>query len=93
MNKLRIYLFAFITLNMASLAKAEECILDGDTAIEINKYNQCLANQMNNVRGMQIEMNRLRDELRRLTEENKTLKQKIDSIKLTLKNIFLELEL
>ena len=51
-----------------------------------------VANQMNISRGMQMEINHLRDELLRLTEENQTLKQKLNSIKLTLKNIFLELE-
>ncbi len=92
MNKLKVFLFVFITFNMVSPVKAEECILNGDTAVEINRYNQCLANQMNISRGMQMEINRLREELMRLSEENQTLKQKLNSIKLTLKNIFLELE-
>ena len=93
MNKLKIFLFVFVTLNMFSPAKAEECILNGDTAVEINRYNQCLANQMNYTKGMQMEINHLRNELMILKEENLTLKQKLNSIKLTLKNLFLELEL
>ena len=93
MNKLKIFLFVFITLNIISPTKAEECFLNDGSANEINRYNQCLANQMNNARGMQMEINHLREELMRLTEENQTLKQKLNSIKLTLKNIFLELEL
>ena len=93
MNKLKVFLFVFITLNMASTAKAEECILNGDTAIEINRYNLCLANQMSNSRSMQIENNHLKDELMRLIEENQRLKQKLNIIQLTLKNLFLKLEL
>ena len=68
MNKLKVFLFAFITLNMASTVKAEECILNGDTAIEINRYNLCLANQMSSSRNMQMENNHLRDEIMKLTE-------------------------
>ena len=78
---------------MAYTAKAEECILNGDTAIEINRYNHCLANQMSNSRNMQMEINRLKDELVRLTEENQTLKQKLKIIQLTIKNLFHKLEL
>ena len=93
MNKLKIFLFVFITLNMVSPAKAEVCTLAGDTAIEINRYNQCLANQMNNSQRMQMEMNRLKEEMIILREENQKLKQKLNSIRLTLKNLFLKLEL
>ena len=86
-------LFVLIAIFGFSLKiKAKDCILNGDSAIEINKYNQCMAMQIDNSRRInQMEINSLKNELNKLRNENEILKQKLSQIKLVLKNIFLDL--
>ena len=86
-------LFVLITIfGFSSKIRADDCILKGDSATEINKYNQCMAIQIDNSRRRnQIEINFLKNELNNLRNENEILKQKLSKIKLVLKNIFLDL--
>ena len=71
---------------------SENCILNSGSANDINKYNQCIANQMQMARNQnRMELEYLRNEIIKLKEENFVLKQKLDQIKDTLKNIFLNL--
>ena len=73
-------------------AQANECILEGDSAFQINKYNQCMAMQIDNSRNrFQMEINFLNSEIKKLRSENQILKQKLSQIKETLKNLFLNL--
>jgi len=72
--------------------KANECVLEGDSAFQINKYNQCMAMQIDNSRNrFQMEINFLNSEIEKLRSENQILKQKLSQIKETLKNLFLNL--
>ena len=72
--------------------RSENCILNSGSANDINKYNQCVANQMQMARNQNsMELEYLRNEIIKLKEENFVLKQKLDQIKDTLKNIFLNL--
>ena len=65
---------------------------DSGSANDINKYNQCIANQMQMARNQnRMELEYLRNEIVKLKEENFVLKQKLDQIKDALKNIFLNL--
>ena len=86
-------LFVLITIfGFSSKIRADDCILKGDSATEINKYNQCMAMQIDNSRRRnQMEINFLKNELNNLRNENEILKQKLSRIKLDLKNIFLDL--
>ena len=72
--------------------RSENCILNSGSANDINKYNQCIANQMQMARNQnRMELEYLRNEIIKLKEENFVLKRKLDQIKDTLKNIFLNL--
>ena len=67
--------------------RSENCILNSGSANDINKYNQCIANQMQMARNQnRMELEYLRNEIIKLKEENFVLKQKLDQIKDTLKN-------
>ena len=92
MKILKILLISISIFGISSKIKAEDCILNGDSATEINRYNQCMAMQIDNSRRRnQMEMNFLKNELNKLRNENEILKQKLSQIKLVLKNIFLDL--
>ena len=92
MKILKILFVLICIFGISSKIKAEDCILNGDSATEINKYNQCMAMQIDNSRRRnQMEMNFLKNELNKLRNENEILKQKLSQIKLVLKNIFLDL--
>ena len=86
-------LFVLVTIfGISSKINADDCILNGDSATEINRYNQCMAMQIDNSRRRnQMEINFLTNELNKLRNENEILKQKLSQIKLVLKNIFLDL--
>ena len=86
-------LFVLIAIfGFSSKIKAEDCILNGDSATEINKYNQCMAMQIDNSRrSSQMEVTFLKNELNKLRNENEILKQKLSQVKLILKNVFLDL--
>ena len=92
MKKLKILVVISFTFLILIKAQANECILEGDSAFQINKYNQCMAMQIDNSRNRyQMEINFLNDELKKLRSENQFLKQKLSQIKENLKNLFLNL--
>ena len=92
MKVLKILFVLIVIFGISSKIKAEDCILNGDSATEINKYNQCMAMQIDNSRNRyQMEINFLNDELKKLRSENQFLKQKLSQIKENLKNLFLNL--
>ena len=92
MKVLKILFVLIAIFGFSSKIKAEDCILNGDSATEINKYNQCMAMQIDNSRNRyQMEINFLNDELKKLRSENQFLKQKLSQIKENLKNLFLNL--
>ena len=91
MKKSILLIAIFIILQNHNL-HSENCILNSGSANDINKYNQCIANQMQMARNQnRMELEYLRNEIIKLKEENFVLKQKLDQIKDTLKNIFLNL--
>ena len=91
MKKSILLIAIFIILQNNNL-HSENCILNSGSANDINKYNQCIANQMQMARNQnRMELEYLRNEIIKLKEENFVLKQKLDQIKDTLKNIFLNL--
>lgn len=91
MKKSILLIAIFIILQNNNL-RSENCILNSGSANDINKYNQCIANQMQMARNQNsMELEYLRNEIIKLKEENFVLKQKLDQIKDTLKNIFLNL--
>ena len=91
MKKSILLIAIFIILQNNNL-HSENCILNSGSANDINKYNQCIANQMQIARNQnRMELEYLRNEIIKLKEENFVLKQKLDQIKDTLKNIFLNL--
>ena len=91
MKKSILLIAIFIILQNNNLL-SENCILNSGSANDINKYNQCIANQMQMARNQnRMELEYLRNEIIKLKEENFVLKQKLDQIKDTLKNIFLNL--
>ena len=91
MKKSILLIAIFIILQNNNLY-SENCILNSGSANDINKYNQCIANQMQMARNQnRMELEYLRNEIIKLKEENFVLKQKLDQIKDTLKNIFLNL--
>ena len=91
MKKRILLISIFIILQNKNL-HSENCILNSGSANDINKYNQCIANQMQMARNQNnMELEYLRNEIIKLKEENFVLKQKLDQIKDTLKNIFLNL--
>jgi hypothetical protein len=90
--KKRILLIALFIILQNNHLHSENCILNSGSANDINKYNQCIANQMQMARNQnRMELEYLRNEIIKLKEENFVLKQKLDQIKDTLKNIFLNL--
>ena len=92
MKRLKILLVTSFTCLILIKANANECILEGDSAFQINKYNQCMAMQIDNsINRYQMEINLLIDELKKLRSENQFLKQKLSEIKENLKNLFLNL--
>ena len=92
MKILKILLISISIFGISSKINADDCILNGDSATEINRYNQCMAMQIDNSRRRnQMEINFLKNELNKLRNENEILKQKLSQIKLVLKNIFLDL--
>ena len=92
MKRLKILLVISFIFFILTKAYANECILEGDSAFQINKYNQCMAMQIDNSRNIyQMEINFLNDELKKLRSENQFLKQKLSQIKENLKNLFLNL--
>ena len=92
MKILKILFVLIAIFGFSSKIKAEDCILNGDSATEINKYNQCMAMQIDNSRrSSQMEVNFLKNELIKLRNENEILKQKLSQVKLILKNVFLDL--
>mgnify|MGYP000077945281 FL=1 len=91
MKKNILLIAIFIILQNNNLL-SENCILNSGSANDINKYNQCIADQMQMARNQnRMELEYLRNEIIKLKEENFVLKQKLDQIKDTLKNIFLNL--
>ena len=92
MKILKILFVLIAIFGFNSKIKAEGCILNGDSATEINKYNQCMAMQIDNSRrNIQMEITFLKNELNKLRNENEFLKQKLSQVKLILKNVFLDL--
>ena len=92
MKILKILFVLIAIFGFSSKIKAEDCILNGDSATEINKYNQCMAMQIDNSRrNIQMEITFLKNELNKLRNENEFLKQKLSQVKLILKNVFLDL--
>ena len=92
MKILKILFVLIAIFGFSSKIKAEDCILNGDSATEINKYNQCMAMQIDNSRSSsQMEVTFLKNELNKLRNENEILKQKLSQVKLILKNVFLDL--
>jgi hypothetical protein len=92
MKILKILFVLIVIFGFSSKIKAEDCILNGDSATEINKYNQCMAMQIDNSRrSSQMEVTFLKNELNKLRNENEILKQKLSQVKLILKNVFLDL--
>ena len=92
MKILKILFVLIAIFGFSSKIKAEDCILNGDSATEINKYNQCMAMQIaNSRRSSQMEVTFLKNELNKLRNENEILKQKLSQVKLILKNVFLDL--
>ena len=90
--KKNILLIAIFIILQNNNLRSENCILNSGSANDINKYNQCIANQMQMARNQnRMELEYLRNEIIKLKEENFVLKQKLDQIKDTLKNIFLNL--
>ena len=90
--KKSILLIAILIILQNNNLHSENCILNSGSANDINKYNQCIANQMQMARNQnRMELEYLRNEIIKLKEENFVLKQKLDQIKDTLKNIFLNL--
>ena len=90
--KKNILLIAIFIILQNNNLHSENCILNSGSANDINKYNQCIANQMQMARNQnRMELEYLRNEIIKLKEENFVLKQKLDQIKDTLKNIFLNL--
>ena len=90
--KKNILLIAIFIILQNNNLRSETCILNSCSANDINKYNQCIANQMQMARNQnRMELEYLRNEIIKLKEENFVLKQKLDQIKDTLKNIFLNL--
>ena len=88
--KKRILVITILIILQNSNLRSEDCILNSGSANDINKYNQCVANQMqmaNNQNRMEVEY--LRNEIIKLKEENFVLRKKLDQIKNILKNIFL----
>ena len=92
MKRLKTLLVTSFTCLILIKAHANECILEGDSAFQINKYNQCMAMQIDNSRNRyQMEINFLNNELKKLRSENQLLKQKLSQIRENLKNLFLNL--
>ncbi len=92
MKILKILLILLFIFLISMKVKANECVLEGDSAFQINKYNQCMAMQIDNSRNrFQMEINFLNSEIEKLRSENQILKQKLSQIKETLKNLFLNL--
>lgn len=90
--KKRILIIALFIILQNNNLHSENCILNNGSANDINKYNQCIANQMQMASNQnRMELEYLRNEIIKLKEENFVLKQKLDQIKDTLKNIFLNL--
>ena len=88
--KKRILVITILIILQNINLRSEDCILNSGSANDINKYNQCVANQMqmaNNQNRMEVEY--LRNEIIKLKEENFVLRKKLDQIKNILKNIFL----
>ena len=92
MKRLEILIVTSFTFFIFIKAQANECIQEGDSAFQINRYNQCMAMQIDNSRNRyQMEINFLNDELKKLRSENQFLKEKLSQIKENLKNLFLNL--
>ena len=90
--KISILLITIFIILQNNNLRSENGVLNSGSANDINKYNQCIANQMQMARNQnRMELEYLRNEIIKLKEENFVLKQKLDQIKDTLKNIFLNL--
>ena len=66
---------------------SHECILKGDTATEINSYNTCKVDEINQSQNLSLKLRNSKKELDFLKEENFNLKQKLVEIKLMLQRI------
>ena len=90
--KKRILVITILIILQNINLRSEDCILNSGSANDINKYNQCVAKQMQmDSNQNRLEVEYLRNEIIKLKEENFVLKQKLDHIKNMLKNIFLNL--
>jgi len=70
MKKSILLIAIFIILQNNNL-RSENCILNSGSANDINKYNQCIANQMQMARNQnRMELEYLRNEIIKLKEEN-----------------------
>tara|TARA_B100000131_G_scaffold167825_1_gene162186 strand:+ start:1656 stop:1937 length:282 start_codon:yes stop_codon:yes gene_type:complete len=85
------FLIALFIFKFSFLSSAHECILKGDSAKEINQYNLCLNNEINQSKNQTMQIDYLNRELNRLTAENNFLKEKINKIELLLYQILKEI--
>ena len=76
--KKSILLIAILIILQNNNLHSENCVLNSGSANDINKYNQCIANQMQMARNQnRMELEYLRNEIIKLKEENFVLKQNL----------------
>lgn len=66
-------------LSATGTAKAHECILEGNTPVQISKYNTCKNDLLNGTAGHQQQDDQAR--LLQLEEENRQLKARLEFLR------------
>ena len=82
-----LYVLIFCTVTLVYVpSHAHECVMSGNNAEEIMKYNQCIANQSSNPELEKIK-NEYELEIQKLLQDNIRLERRIAKIKTALATI------